>query len=177
MNSAKPTARVGFGLSLKGRALRLLAAREYSRAELERKLKRHEETPGQLAQVLDELQAKEFISETRLVESVIHRRAGRFGALRIKHELLNKGLGAASVADAIDRLKGSELERAQEVWRRKFGALGMDQAGRARQMRFLLARGFSAEIAGRVLRNSKSFDRFPDDIDSVDGTTGPHATF
>lgn len=177
VNSAKPAARVGFGLSLKGRALRLLAAREYSRAELERKLKRHEETPGQLAQVLDELQAKEFISETRLVESVIHRRAGRFGALRIKHELLNKGLGAASVADAIDRLKGSELERAQEVWRRKFGALGMDQAGRARQMRFLLARGFSAEIAGRVLRNSKSFDRFPDDIDSVDGTTGPHETF
>lgn len=177
MNSAKPAARAGFALSLKGKALRLLAAREYSRAELERKLKPHEEAPGQLAQVLDELQAKEFISEARLVESVIHRRAGRFGALRIKHELLNKGLGAASVADAIDRLKGSELARAQEVWRRKFGAPGTDQAGRARQMRFLLARGFSADIVGRVLRNAKSSDRFPDDINVFDGTTGGDETF
>ena len=123
MNSAKPTARAGFGLSLKGRALRLLAAREYSRAELERKLRPHEETPGQLAQILDELQAKDFISEARVVESVIHRRAGRFGAARIKYELLNKGLGAEAVAGAMDSLKSNELERAQGIWRRKFDGL------------------------------------------------------
>ena len=55
----------GFSLSLKGRALRLLTGREHSRAELERKLAVHEEEPGQLAKVLDELQAKDFISESR----------------------------------------------------------------------------------------------------------------
>ena len=79
MNSAKPAVRAGVGLSLKGRALRLLAAREHSRTELERKLRPHEETPGQLAQLLDELQAKDFISEARVIESGINRRAGRFG--------------------------------------------------------------------------------------------------
>ena len=138
-------------LSLKGRALRLLSQREHSRAELERKLKAHEETPGQLAQVLDELQAKDFISEARVVESVIHRRASRFGAARIKYELLNKGLGAEAVAEAVNRLKGSELERAQVIWRKKFDGPAPDAAARAKQMRFLAARGFGGDVIRRVL--------------------------
>ena len=153
MNTDNPTPvrRPGLGLSLKGRALRYLAAREHSRAELERKLGPHEETPGQLAQLLDELQAKDFISEARVVESVINRRAGRFGAARIKYELLNKGLGAEAVAGAMDSLKSSELERAREIWRRKFDGPAADAAGRARQMRFLAARGFGGDVIRRVV--------------------------
>jgi regulatory protein len=151
VSEVKPASRAGFGLSLKGRALRYLAAREHSRAELERKLKPHEETPGQLAQVLDELQARDFISEARVVESVINRRAARFGASRIKYELLNKGLGAEAVADAVNSLKGSELERAQGIWRRKFDGPAPDAAGRAKQMRFLAARGFGGDVIRRVV--------------------------
>jgi len=151
VNSAKPASRAGFGLSLKGRALRYLAAREHSRAELERKLAAHEETPGQLAQVLDELQAKDFISEARVIESVLNRRAGRFGASRIKYELLNKGLAAEAVASAVDSLKGSELERAQGIWRKKFDGPAPDAAERARQMRFLAARGFGGDVIRRVV--------------------------
>lgn len=155
MNSVKPAARAGLGLSLKGRALRYLAAREHSRTELERKLGPHEETPGQLAQVLDELQAKDFISEARVVESVINRRAARFGAARIKYELLNKGLGAEAVADAVNRLKNSELERARDIWRRKFDGPATDAAGRAKQMRFLAARGFGGDVIRRVLSQAE----------------------
>ena len=151
MSDAKPAARAGFGLSLKGRALRLLAAREHSRTELERKLKAYEETPGQLAQVLDELQAKDFISESRVVESVLNRRSARFGASRIKYELLNKGLGAQAVAEAVNRLKGSERERAREIWRKKFDGPALDAAGRAKQMRFLAARGFGGDVIRRVV--------------------------
>jgi len=147
----KPAARTGFGLSLKGRALRYLAAREHSRSELERKLKPHEETPGQLSQVLDELQAKDFISEARVVESVINRRAGRFGASRIKYELQNKGLGAEAVANAVNSLKSSELERAQEIWRKKFHGPAPDAATRVKQMRFLAARGFGGDVIRRVV--------------------------
>lgn len=155
MHADKPVSRPGLGLSLKGRALRYLAAREHSRAELERKLSIHEETPGQLAQVLDALQAKDFISEARVVESVINRRAGRFGAARIKYELLNKGLGAEAVADALDRLKSSELERAREIWRKKFDGPASDAAGRAKQMRFLAARGFGGEVIRRVVSQTE----------------------
>ena len=158
MSEAKPAARAGFGLSLKGRALRYLAGREHSRAELERKLKAHEETPGQLAQVLDELQAKDFISEARVVESVIHRRASRFGAARIKYELLNKGLGAEAVAEAVNRLKGSELERAQVIWRKKFDGPAPDAAARAKQMRFLAARGFGGDVICKVTAAARKDD-------------------
>ncbi len=152
---AKKPARASFALSLKGRALRLLAQREHSRAELEKKLTPHEETPGQLVAVLDDLQTKDFISEARVVESVINRRSGKFGASRIRHELMQKGLDAARVADAVQRLKATELERARDVWMRKFGfksGVATDAAARAKQMRFLAARGFGGEVIARVVR-------------------------
>ncbi len=158
MTSDKPATPAGFKLSLKGRALRLLAAREHSRAELERKLAPHEETPGQLAQVLDDLQAKDFISEARVVESVINRRASRYGAARIRHELLNKGLGAEVVAGAMDSLKAGELERARDIWRKKFDGQLPDAAGRAKQMRFLAARGFSGDVIRRVVSSQTDED-------------------
>lgn len=145
----------GLGLSLKGRALRYLAAREHSRAELERKLAPHAESPQQLAEVLDDLQAKDFISEARVVESVINRRAGRFGAARIRHELQGKGLAPEAVADAVSSLKASEVERAREVWRKKFGAPAPDAAARGKQMRFLAARGFGSEAIRRVVSQSE----------------------
>ena len=154
LSAPPPASRAGFGLSLKGRALRYLAAREHSRAELERKLAPHEETPGQLAQVLDELEAKDFISEARLVESVINRKAARFGAARVRHELLGKGVGAELVADAMDSLKATELARAREVWRRKFGEPAAAAAGRAKQMRFLAARGFGGDVIRRVVSST-----------------------
>ncbi len=78
--------------SLKSRALRLLATREHSRSELQSKLQPHGPSPGALAQLLDELQAKGFINEQRVLESVIHRRAAKLGVARIRQELQAKGL-------------------------------------------------------------------------------------
>lgn len=138
-------------LSLKGRALRLLAAREHSRAELEAKLAPHASEEGALRRVLDELQAKGFISEQRVVESVLHRRAARLGVARLKQELQSKGVSAPAVAQAVALLRSTELERARDVWRKKFGAPASDLAGRARQMRFLAARGFGAEVIRQVV--------------------------
>ena len=138
-------------LSLKGRALRYLAAREHSRAELERKLAAFEEVPGELARTLDELQAKGFINAQRVVDSVVHRRASRLGASRIRHELQGKGLDAQTVQDAVAQLQATEGERAREVWRKKFGQPATDATGRAKQMRFLAARGFGAEAIRKVV--------------------------
>ena len=142
-------------ISLKGRALRLLAGREHSRAELEKKLRAHEAEPGELQRALDELQAKGFINEQRVVDSVLHRRAARLGTGRVKQELQAKGISAEAVAEAVDSLRGTELERAREVWRKKFGEPATDPAGRAKQMRFLASRGFGAEAIRRVVRGSE----------------------
>jgi regulatory protein len=138
-------------LSLTGRALRLLSTREHSRSELERKLARFEEEPGTLAKVLDTLQAKDFINEDRVLESVIHRRSAKLGAQRIKQELQAKGLEPEAVAMALDTLRTSEVERAREVWRKKFGGPAQDAAGRAKQMRFLAGRGFGGDAIRRVV--------------------------
>ena len=138
-------------LSLKGRALRLLSGREHSRSELERKLAGHEEEPGQLRRVLDELQAKGFIDHRRVAESVVHRRAAKLGAARMRQELQAKGLEPELVSQAVAGLRATEFERAQEAWRRKFGEVPSDAAERARQARFLAARGFAGDVIRRVL--------------------------
>ena len=148
-----PTAKraSGFQPSLKGRALRLLSMREHSRQELERKLKPFEETPGELAEALDFLQAKDFINEQRVVESVVNSRSRKLGASRVRQELQAKGLPAEAIAEAVQTMRSTELERAREVWRKKFGQPPVDAATRAKQVRFLISRGFAAEVVKRVV--------------------------
>jgi regulatory protein len=145
-------------LSLKGRALRLLSGREHSRSELERKLGPHEEESGQLRRVLDDLQAKGFIDHQRVADSVVHRRAGKLGAARVRQELQGKGLEPELVAQAVASLRSTEVERAREVWRRKFDAPPADAAERGKQARFLAARGFDGDVIRRVLSGGKQDD-------------------
>ena len=160
MNNIAKQAGSSFTLSLKGRALRLLSGREYSRAELVKKLTPFETTPGELTKALDELQAKDFINEQRVVDSVLHRRSAKLGAARIKQELQSKGLDAGAVLDAVDVLKSTEVERAREVWRKKFGNAPENASERGKQMRFLMSRGFGSEAIRKVI--SGVFEEFDD---------------
>jgi len=137
--------------SLKARALRLLAQREHSRLELERKLREHETQPGELDAALNFLQAKGFINDERVADSVLHRRASKLGAARVKAELQSKGLDEAVVREAVEVLRHTEHERAKEVWRKKFGHPPADAAEQARQMRFLASRGFANDVVRRVV--------------------------
>ncbi|WP_367066652.1 recombination regulator RecX [Oryzisolibacter sp. LB2S] len=146
--------------SLKARALRLLAQREHSRAELEAKLARHVQEGEDLAALLDELQRRNFINEERVAESVVHRRAARFGAQRVAQELRRKGLDEDLVRAAAAQLADTELERALAVWRQRFGAAApaATPQERARQMRFLAARGFAADVVRQVLRCADEYE-------------------
>ena len=150
---------MAFGaLSVKGRALRCLAQREHSRAELERKLARHvEDTPElsastQIAAALDDLAAKGLLSEARAAQAVLSGRGQRFGNRRLKQALQAKGLDGELVAATLQQAKATELDRAREVWRRRFGAPAASPAERARQMRFLAGRGFDGEVIRRVVQ-------------------------
>ena len=138
-------------ISLKGRALRLLGAREHSRSELERKLGQFEQESGSLAKALDELQGKGFINEQRVLESVLNRRSAKLGVARIRQELQGKGLAPEAVMDAVEQLRSTEVERAREVWRKKFGQPPVDAAQRGKQMRFLASRGFGGDAIHRVV--------------------------
>ncbi|MEX8504302.1 recombination regulator RecX [Leptothrix ochracea] len=143
-------------LSLKGRALRLLAGREYSRQALQRKLLPHAPSEDALEQVLDALTAAGLLSEVRFVASVVHRQAPRFGVARIRRDLQTQGIDAEDCAEALADLRQTEAVRAQAVWQRKFGALPTDAREMGRQARFLMGRGFSAEVVFRLLRSTET---------------------
>jgi regulatory protein len=153
-------------LSIKGRALRYLAQREHSRVELERKLARFaaEDGPTDAAEdgnavsatervslALDDLAAKGLISEARVAESVLASQGRRFGTRRLKQTLQAKGLDAELVSTTLQEARATELGRAHEVWQRKFGSPATDAAGRAKQVRFLVARGFDGDVIRRVV--------------------------
>jgi regulatory protein len=133
------------------RALRLLSQREHSRRELERKLAEYETASGELARVLDELESKGLIHEARVVASVVHRRAGKLGTARVRQELLAKGLSPDLMAEALGQLQQTETERAQALWARKFLEPAADLKERARQVRFLIGRGFSADVVRKIV--------------------------
>jgi regulatory protein len=153
-------------LSLKARAIGLLAQREHSRAELRRKLLRIERArvqPGEhpddeppdfeaaVEALLDSLAADGYLSEARFVESRLNLRASRFGAQRIQQELAQHGLRLDAEQQAA--LRASELVRAREVRARRFGPEApADLPEQARQTRFLLARGFAADVVRKALR-------------------------
>lgn len=109
------------------------------------------EAESAVEELLDWLQANRYLSEERFVESRVHARAGRFGNLRIRQELAQHGV--ALDTEAAQQLRDTELERCRAVWVRKFGGEApADAAARARQMRFLAGRGFSADVIRRVLQ-------------------------
>ena len=138
-------------LSLKGRALRYLAQREHSRAELATKLAAHVDEGDDLNAVLDELEAKNFINAERVVDSVIHTKASRYGANRVAQELRQKGVAPDLISDAMERLRGTELARARDIWQRRFGAPPATPQERAKQMRFLASRGFDGDVVRKAM--------------------------
>ena len=138
--------------SLRDRALRLLARREYARVELQRKLAPLAESSEQLDMLLDDLQARRLLSDERYAEMRVTTRAGRFGNARLADEMRRQGVADEVVAEAL-AASDDELSRAQAVWVKKYGNLPVtDAAEKAKRMRFLASRGFSAESIRRVVR-------------------------
>jgi regulatory protein len=140
--------------SLKGRALGYLSRREYSRAELARKLKPYVEETDSLETVLDALEAENWLSDSRFAQSLVHRRSSKLGASRILGELKQHSLDQTLVEDAKAQLRDTEFARAQAVWSKKFGELPQTPAERAKHMRFLASRGFSGSTIGKILKGS-----------------------
>lgn len=173
--------------SLKARALRHLARREHSRAELERKLtaqlnadrhadqraqrrgdppaEEHSSPPAdeaeaaeQIRRTLDELAARGLLSDARAAESLLASHGRRFGSRRLKQTLQAKGLDPELVRSTVQQSRSTEYERAQDLWRRRFGQPPTDAKEQARQMRFLAGRGFAGDIIRRIVKSALQGD-------------------
>jgi regulatory protein len=135
-------------IELRARALRLLARREHSRAELERKLSPRAESPQALQSLLDSLEQKKQLSDERYASERARVLARKFGAARVRRDLKARGVDR----ELIDRISSEgELERASVILHRKYREPAATREERARRMRFLQSRGFSSEIIHRLL--------------------------
>ena len=144
--------------SLRVRAMRMLARREYSRAELRARLLSHLQEGEDVEAVLDDLEQRNWLSDARAAELIVNTRRTRFGAQRIAHEMRQKGLAEDLVGKALPGLKASEMDAAHEVWQRKFGTLPQNQQEKARQVRFLQSRGFALDVIFKLLQTGNSHD-------------------
>ncbi|MDX9768459.1 MAG: regulatory protein RecX [Ectothiorhodospiraceae bacterium] len=133
-------------------ALRLLARREHSRRELERKLSGRCERQD-LAQVLDGLEQEGLLSDRRFSESFVRWRADQgHGPVRIREELRERGVADELAGAALDEWDEHWPRLAREVYRKRYGEdLPPDHQERARRARFLQYRGFPASVVRRVV--------------------------
>ena len=136
---------------LKARALRLLARREHTRAELARKLAPDTKSQEALDAVLKQLEARSQVSDERYAEARTHRLSQKFGALKVRRELVAKGVEPETAARFAADLEKTDLDRARSILARKYRTRATAPNERARRMRFLHSRGFSGEVIRRAL--------------------------
>jgi regulatory protein len=141
--------------SLGSRALSLLARREHSRVELARKLARHAGEGEDVDALLEALAAKGWLSEARYAEQVIRSKARRFGPARIAHLLRSKGLDDETIAAGLRAAGTDGVSSLEAVWNSRFRTMPADAREKARQARFLQARGFAMEHIVRFLEKRK----------------------
>ena len=133
---------------LRARALRLLARREHSRAELGRKLTPHAESQEALADLLSDLEARKHLSDERFASERVRQLARKYGVARIRQDLKARGVDPELVPGMGE---ADELERARAILARKYREPAGTREERARRMRFLQSRGFSSETIFKLL--------------------------
>lgn len=137
-------------ISLRQRALDYLSRREHSRRELQHKLAAFAEEGDDVNALLDDFQKRGWLSDERFSEQVVHARKGRYGSLKVAHELREKGVTDSLVEEAVAGM--DDLKSAQAVWQKKFGETPKNRETWAKQARFLQSRGFGFDIIKRVLK-------------------------
>jgi regulatory protein len=144
--SAEPTA-----ADLRERALRLLARREHSRAELMRKLEAAGFVREEIGTLLDDLESRNWLSDQRFAESYVADHRARAGSIKLAYDLRQRGVSDTIIESVLGENRDSELERAREVLRKKFGVVPTDAVDKARQIRFMLSRGFAPDVIRKAL--------------------------
>ena len=138
--------------SLRERALRHLARRDHSRAELARKLAAHGDA-DQIDAVIERMGELGLQSDTRYAEAFVRGKAGRFGASRLRSELARRGIDRDLINEAIaGECVESEGDRARAVLRGRFTEPPADAREWARQARFLQTRGFAPDLIRKLLK-------------------------
>lgn len=165
-------------VNLLAKAVAILSRRECSEKELRQRLQRYTDDMGAINAVVSRLQRENWQSDERFVESFVQSREQRWGNQKIFHALSQHDLDSEQLSELKEELKDSEYQRAREVWIRRFGdkygvsLYGTETSGddeflseteqqsfeeqakeKAKQLRFLASRGFSADVVYKVVNS------------------------
>jgi len=109
--------------------------------------------------VLTEMARLGYLSDARYADAVVAQRKGRYGKRAIAHALSARGIAKDDAALALAQLTGGdETSEAQALWQARFGEPPCDEREKARQVRFLQARGYPLSVALAVLRSAGAHD-------------------
>lgn len=143
------------GSRLRSYAFAVLTRREYSKAELINKLNEHAACPEEVQNLVDELARENYQSDQRVAELVLssQKRKGK-GPQRIKLALKNKKLDTDLVQE---ELKDIDWEQqAYQLKVKKFGEhVEKDAKLKAKQVRFLMYRGFDIDTIMKVIQRKE----------------------
>jgi len=134
-------------------ALRLLARRDFSRLELTQRLRARGVAVAEIDPLLDDFERLGYLSDARYAHALVSQRAGRLGVRAIARDLRDKGIADEAAKDALATIESrDELRDAVSLWMRRFGSAPVNEREKARQVRFLIARGYSISIALKAIR-------------------------
>lgn len=137
----------------------LLGRRDYSRKELYLKYKDRVESLEDLDIVLEDFAERGWQCDTRFCESFLNSRCYRYGPIRLRFELSNKGISDDQIERALEALEMDWSAQASDILQRKYSALDtQDPKQKGKAYRFLAQRGFNSEHIQQALSNYTNND-------------------
>lgn len=139
-------------IDLREQALACLARREHSRAELARKLEHAGHDKDDVAALLDDFEARNWLSDRRFAESWVADHLAKSGPVKLAYELRLRGVNDSVIEAVLAESRDSEIERARKIWVKKYGEAPVDGRISPSQARFMLSRGFNLETVYKLFK-------------------------
>jgi regulatory protein len=140
--------------SLRGKAIALLARREYARSELEQRLLARGGDRSEIRALLDALATEGLLSDARYARALVVRKAGSTSRRRIVETLKAAGVSHEEIDGALAETEVDDAAALTALWQRRFGRAPEDEREKARQVRFLQSRGFALSAILKLLRGA-----------------------
>lgn len=146
------------GTRLRSYAFAVLTRKEFSKAELIEKLALYAEDRYEVITLVDELSRENYQSDQRVAEMMLssQMRKGK-GPNQIKMKLKNKKVDHQLIQD---ELKETDwVQQAYELKVKKYGTdVATDQKLKAKQIRFLMYRGFEMDAIMKAIKRKSDTD-------------------
>ena len=144
------------GKTLLMRGIDYLSRREHSAYELRRKLAPYAESEEELESTLQRLQKENWQNDERFMRNFSQAKQAKWGSAKVLHALTGHKLEAENLEELREQLRETEYDRALEVYQRKFrtplNAAADFQREYAKRVRFMMSRGFDAEVVRKMLK-------------------------